>query len=118
MMELVREREENKKKRTLSIIVGSICIVAVLSLVLLASFLDLPTAARIALIVFAVLVAVAGIGAAAVLDREAGAFECGVCGEKFTPDMKAYVAGAHTMTARYLKCPKCGNAGLCKHRLS
>ncbi len=115
IMSLLEENQENKKKFTVSMIMGVTCVIAVVALVMLAAFLEIPTAARIAFIVLAVGVMVAGIGAAAVMDREAGTFECPHCGEHFVPTMKEYVKGYHTFTKRQLTCPKCGERGMCKH---
>ena len=102
----------------LSIITGIITIIAVCALIVIASFIDLPTIVRIILIVFSVIVAVAGIAAAAMLDIKAGYFECAYCKELFVPSMDEYVKGYHTFTKRRLTCPKCGKTGMCKHRVT
>ena len=46
MMDLVRQNQENKKRMALSVICGSVTVVAVVALVIIASFLPLPVAAR------------------------------------------------------------------------
>ena len=81
-------------------------------------YIDLPTVVRIILIVGAVLVAVAGIAAGAMLDIKAGYFECPHCKEFFVPSMNEYVKSYHTFTKRRLTCPKCGKTGMCKHRVT
>lgn len=58
------------------------------------------------------------IGVCCVLTVDAGVYECPVCGEKFVPSMKDFIGGAHTLTKRKLKCPKCGKKIFCKKRLS
>lgn len=118
MMNLIKENEENRKRIALSIITGVITIIAVCALVVIASFIDLPTIVRIILIVFSVVVAVAGIAAAVMLDSKAGYFECPHCKELFVPNMDEYVKGYHTFTKRRLTCPKCGKTGMCKHRVT
>lgn len=117
MMDLMKENEENKKRMALSIICGVITIIAVCALIVIASFLEMPTIARIAVIVFAVATAIAGIGAAAMLDAKAGYFECSHCKALFVPTMGEYVKGYHTFTKRKLTCPECGKSGMCKHRV-
>lgn len=117
MMQLIQEKKESKKKLILSCIIGGITVVAMLALALLAALLPLPTAARIALIAGAVGIAAAGIGAAVVLDREAGSFECPNCRARFVPTMDAYVKGVHTITRRRLTCPACGRTGMCRKRV-
>lgn len=117
MMDLIRENEENKKRLAVSVICGIITIIAVVSLIFIAAFLELPTAARIAIVVFAAAVGVTGVGAACMLDIRAGHFECPNCKELFVPTMSEYVKGYHTITKRRLTCPKCGKTGMCKHRI-
>lgn len=117
MMDLIKENEENKKQMILSVICGTITIIAVCSLVIIASYMDLPTAVRILLIAGACLTAVAGIGAAAMLEIRAGYFECPYCKTLFVPTMGEYVKGYHTITKRRLTCPECGKTGMCRHRI-
>lgn len=118
MMDLIKENQENRRRMGLSIVCGSITIVAVCSLVLLASYLILPTIARIALIFLAVATAIAGITAAAMLEIRAGYYQCPNCKALFVPTMAEYVKGYHTLTRRRLTCPECGKTGMCKHRIT
>ena len=118
MMDLMQENAENRKRMALSVICGAITVVAVCALVIIASYLPMPAAARIALIVFAAAVAAAGIGAAAMLEVRAGHYECPHCGALFVPTMGGYVKGYHTLTRRRLRCPHCGKTGMCRHRIT
>ena len=118
LMNLVKEKEESKKKIILSVVVAMICVLAGTTLILVAGLLEMPVSARIVLGVIASVVMIAGIGVAAVLDREAGTYECPDCHARFVPSMSAYVNGVHTITKRYLKCPECGKSGMCKRRLT
>lgn len=101
----------------LSIVCGVITIIAVLSLVVIASYIELPTIARIALIVFAIATAVVGMEAAAMLEVKAGYYECPHCKALFVPTMGEYVKGYHTLTKRRLTCHECDKVGMCKHRI-
>lgn len=101
----------------LSIIIGTITIIAVCALIAITSFIDLPAPVKILLIISSVAVAAVGIVAAAMLDIKAGYFECSHCKEHFVPSMNDYVKSYHTFTRRRLTCPKCGKTGMCKHRL-
>ena len=118
MMDLMQENAENRKRMALSVICGAITIVAVCALIVIAAYLPMPAAARIALIVFAAAVAAAGIGAAAMLEVRAGHYECPHCGALFVPKMGDYVKGYHTLTRRRLRCPHCGKTGMCRHRIT
>lgn len=117
MMNLVKENEENKKRMALSVVCGVITIIAVCSLVVIASYIEMPTVARIGLIAFALATAVVGIGAAAMLEIKAGYYECPHCKSLFVPTMSEYVKGYHTLTKRKLKCHECGKIGMCRHRI-
>lgn len=117
MMNLMKENEENKKRMTFSVICAVVTIIAVCSLVVIASYIEMPTIARIALIVFAIVTAAVGMGAAAMLEVKAGYFECPYCKALFVPTMGEYVKGYHTFTKRRLTCHECGKTGMCKHRI-
>ena len=118
MMDLIQENAENRKRMALSVICGAITVIAVCALTVIAACLPMPAAARVALIVFAMAVAAAGIGAAAVLEVRAGHYECPHCGALFVPAMGDYVRGYHTLTKRRPRCPHCGKTGMCRHRIT
>ena len=118
MVNLVKEAQESKKKIILSAVVAMLVVVAALPLFLLSGMLELEVWVRALLIVIGFFIMVVGIIVACILDRDAGAFECPECKERFVPDMKAYVMGAHTITKRKLRCPKCGAYKYCKHVLT
>lgn len=117
MMNLMKENEENKIRMVLSVVCGLNTVIAVVSLVVIASYLALPTIARIALILFAIATTAVGIGAAAVLEVKAGYYECPHCKALFVPTMSEYVKGYHTLTKRRLTCHECGKVGMCRHRI-
>ena len=117
MMNLIKENEENKKRMALAIICGIITVIAVCSLIVIASNIEMPTIARIALILFAAATAIAGIGAVAMLEIKAGYYECPHCKALFVPTMNEYVKGYHTLTKRKLTCHECGKSGMCRHRV-
>jgi len=118
LMNLVKEKEESKKKIILSVIIAMTCILAGTTLILVAGLLEMPVTTRIVLVTIASVVMIAGICVAAVLEREAGAYECPKCHARFVPSMSAYVKGVHTITKRRLECPECGKSSMCKRRLT
>ena len=117
MMDLMKENEENRRWMILSVICDVITVIAVCALVVIASCLEMPAAARVALLLFAAAVAATGVGAAAVLDVKAGYYECPSCHAVFVPTMAQYVKGLHTLTRRRLTCPSCGKTAMCRHRV-
>ena len=118
IMDLVKEREESKKKIILSVIIAMTCAVASTALILVAGLLEMPTVIKIILILVATIVMTVGMMVAIVLDKDAGTFECKKCHNRFVPSMSAYVKGVHSITSRYLKCPECGESGFCKRKLT
>lgn len=118
MVNLIREKQENKKKIILSMVTAALTVVAALPLFVLSGALEMETWLRVVLIVIGILVITSGIAIACVLDRDAGAFECPDCHEKFVPDMKSYIMGPHTITKRKLVCPHCGSHKYCKKVLT
>ncbi len=118
MVNLVKEAQESKKKILLAALVVVLTLGPALVLFMLAGALEMETWLRVVLICTGSLAMVGGVIIACVLDREAGAFECPQCHERFVPTMGAYIMGPHTIMKRQLKCPKCGAFKYCKKVLT
>ena len=118
MVNLVREAQESKKKIILSAMVCGYTIIAAVPLFIMSGMLAMENWIRALLIIIGIIVIVGGISIACILDREAGAYECPECNNRFVPDMKSYVMGAHTITKRKLVCPHCGVRKYCKKVLT
>ena len=103
MMDLVREAQESKKKIILSVMVAGLVIIAAVPMFVISGAFVMETWMRFILI---------GIG------RDAGAFECPECHERFVPEMRTYIMAPHTFTKRKFHCPKCGSNHYCKHVLT
>lgn len=117
MMNLMEENQRNKKIWITAIICAIVTVVAVCSIVVIAAYIEMHWAIRIALIVMAIMVAALGIGAASVLENHVSYWVCPNCGSEFKASMRAYVKGYHTFTKRRLKCPECGKTSMCKHKI-
>lgn len=118
MVNLVREAQESKKKIILSIMVCGFTIIATVPLFIISGLLVMENWTRALLIIIGIIVIFGGIAIACILDREAGAYECPECNNRFVPDMKSYVMGPHTITKRKLTCPNCGARKYCKKVLT
>ena len=118
MVNLVKEAQENKKKIVMSALVATLVIIAAVPLFVIAGTFEMQVWTRALIIGIGIVILVLGIAIACILDRDAGAFECPECKERFVPDMKAYVMGPHTITKRKLTCPKCGCTKYCKKVLT
>ncbi len=118
MMVLMNERKEAKKKMFLGAVAVIPTTLAACIIIMIAGIAPLEELVRILLIAVAIFVMLCGIFVGAVLDMEAGVFECRKCGHRFVPTASAYVWGAHTLTTRHMRCPSCGKKSWCKRRLS
>lgn len=93
-----------------------ITIIAVCSLIVIVSCIEMPMTIIILLVVFVALIAIVGVCAAVMINMKADHFECQYCKALFVPAMGSYAKGVHTLTKRKLICPKCGKVGTCKRR--
>ncbi len=118
VVDLIRKRKEAKKKLIISCIVAFISLFAGVALIITCGFLSAPLWLQITCIATAIIINALSVGVCCVLTVDAGVYECPECGEKFAPDLKDFVLGAHTLTTRRLKCPACGKKRFCKKRLS
>ena len=107
----------NKRKIILSAIgvVISITLLAISS-ILAEEKIITPAVAITLTAVSAGLVLIAVFYAAKV-DYETGVYECRKCGHTFKPTFKEYIWGAHTLTTRHLKCPKCEEKSWCRRNM-
>ncbi len=115
MLNLVHEAQESKKKIILSVLVGVLTLLGAIPLFLLSGILEIGVGYRALMIGIGIAIILLGFTIAGILDKEAGAFECPECKERFVPEMHEYIMGAHTITRRKLTCPKCGARKYCKH---
>ena len=108
----------NKRKIIISVIVVviSITLLAVSSILVEEKIIN-PAIAITLTAVSTVLVLIA-IFYAAKVDYETGVYECRKCGHTFKPTFKAYILGAHTLTTRHLKCPKCEEKSWCRRKMA
>lgn len=120
MVNMIKEREENKKKAILTIITGTISTVAFITLIMVvcvyAEVMALPV--KIILVCIACGIFALGLIAAMEGERTVGYYKCKACGELFIPTFGEYVFGMHMLATRHLRCSKCGRKTWCKKVLS
>lgn len=120
MMDMIKEKEENKKLITLTTVTGIISTAAFLTLILVVcaytNVISVPV--KIVLVVIACVIFGLGLCVAMHGERTVGYYKCRHCGEYFVPTYKSYIFGIHFIFHRWLKCPKCGKSGYCRKVLS
>ena len=72
----------------------------------------------IILMTISVILVLVAVFCACKVDYNTGVYECRKCGHTFKPTFKAYIWGAHTLTTRCLKCPKCEEKSWCKRKMA
>ena len=118
MVNLVKEAQESKKKLILSAMVVLLTLLAAIPLFVLSGYLAMESWMRVCLNILGLCIILIGVLIACVLDREAGAYECPECKNRFIPTMKEYLMGPHTIMRRKLVCPNCGAHKYCKKVLT
>lgn len=116
MVNMIKEREENKRKAIQTVVTGVIATVAFVTINMVISFyakaMSVPVIVTLELI--AVAIFVSGICVAMEGERTLGYYQCKSCGELFVPSFGAYSTGMHLGTTRHLKCPYCEKKTWCK----
>lgn len=116
MVNMIREKEENKQKILLTTMIGVISTITFVTLLLVVCFytdvITLPI--KIVLMMIALSVFCVGLYVAMWGDRKIGYFKCRNCNELFTPTFMQYTMGMHIAGTRYLKCPHCKTRTWCR----
>lgn len=114
MVRLMQDKKEFKLKIFLEVMVLLLTLVSGISLCMVASYVEMPNVWRVWIIVLALVIIAIGVAIMIVLERMTFAYRCSICNTAFVPTYGAYICGMHTMTKRFLKCPKCGQRNWCK----
>ena len=109
MVNMIREKEENKQKILLTTI-------TFVTLLLVVCFYTDVIALPIKIVLMLIALSVFGVGLYVAMwgDRKIGYFKCRNCNELFTPTFMQYTMGMHIASTRYLKCPHCKTRTWCK----
>ena len=120
MVNMIKEREENKKKLIPTIITGLIATISFITLIMVVAVYTevIAVPVKILLIVIACVIFGCGLMVAMEGERTIGYYKCRHCNELFVPTFGAYTMGMHMISTRYLKCPKCGTKTWCKKVLA
>ena len=116
MVNMIREKEENKQKILLTTIIGVISTITFVTLLLVVCFYTDVITLPIKIVLMIIALSVFGVGLYVAMwgDRKIGYFKCRNCNELFTPTFMQYNMGMHLLSTRYLKCPYCKTRTWCK----
>ena len=108
LLELKRQKEEaDRKMLGLEWVIGYTSSITFLTLIFVASFVEMQSWLRIVLIVVGSIIFAVGMANAIKIEQTAGYYECQKCHHKYVPDYKSVFWAMHMGRTRYLKCPKC-----------
>ena len=116
MVNMIREKEENKQKILLTTIIGVISTITFVTLLLVVCFYTDVITLSIKIVLMIIALSVFGVGLYVAMwgDRKIGYFKCRNCNELFTPTFMQYNMGMHLLSTRYLKCPHCKTRTWCR----
>ncbi len=116
MVNMIREKEENKQKLLLTTMIGVISTITFVTLLLVVCFYTDVITLPIKIVLMLIALSVFGVGLYVAMwgDRKIGYFKCRNCNELFTPTFMQYTMGMHIASTRYLKCPHCKTRTWCK----
>lgn len=108
LLELAKQKEEKDKQLlALEWVIGYTCSITFLTLIFVASFLEMQPYLRIILIVIGSIIFAVGVGNAIKIEQIAGYYECNRCHHKYVPTYMSVFFAMHIGRTRYMKCPKC-----------
>lgn len=108
LLEVQKVKEEKDKMLlTLEIVIGVISIIHLLSMTLIAAYINMPDYLRIIIIVLAFITTLIGLAFAIKIEQIAGYYECSKCHHKYIPTYKSVLWAMHVNRTRYMKCPNC-----------
>lgn len=109
LIEIVKEKQQaDKMLLKLETVVGISCIIVLLALCMIASFVQMEDWLRIVLIVIGLLPILIAMPFMIRIEQTAGYYECQNCKHKYIPQYKSVFMAMHMGRTRYMKCPKCG----------
>ena len=109
LLELKRQKEESDKKLLRAeIVLGFISSAFFMTLVFVASYVEMPNVARVLLIAIGFALFFIGMFYCIRIEQVAGYYECAKCHHKYVPTYASVLWSMHINRTRYMKCPHCG----------
>jgi transcriptional regulator with XRE-family HTH domain len=119
LLDMIRQKEQaDKRLLFLEIVVGISATVIMFALVFLATFVQMASWLRVALLALGFALFFAGCFYALRIEQVAGYFACKECGHRYVPTYKAVNMAPQMFGIRYMKCPECGKKSWQKKVLS
>ncbi len=108
LLEAIKQKEQADKRLLLSeVITGIVLIVIMLSLVAVASLVQMEEWLQVVLILIGFIPILIATPFMLKIEQTAGYYECQKCNHKYVPQYKSVFLAMHMGRTRYMKCPKC-----------
>ena len=108
LLEMVKQKEDaDKRLLSMEIFIGILVSVIFISLVFVASFVQMADWLRVLLILAGLIPFVIGVMYGLKIEQVAGYYECAECGHRYVPTYKSVFFAAHINRTRRMRCPKC-----------
>ena len=116
MVEMIREREANKKQFTLTLLLGGVSLAAFLTLLIVVCVYTDVIPLTVKLILLAIACVIFTVGVTAVMEgqRKIGYYQCEKCGETFVPGFRTHLLGFNMVSRRFMTCPCCQKRAWCR----
>lgn len=119
LIEMKKQKEETDKvllnMEAVVVVIGTLFL---LTLCLLAAFIEMATWLKIGLIAFGFIVFIPAAFIAVRIEQKAGYYECAKCHHRYVPTYAQSLNSMHFGRTKYLKCPNCGKRSWNKKVLS
>jgi len=120
MVEYVKEKQENKTKLLLILLLGIISSVSFVTLLLIICLYTDVISMQVKGIVICIACGIFATGLLAMMKggRTVGYYKCLRCKKAFVPEVVNYTMGFNLVSMRLMKCPKCKKIHWCKKVLT
>lgn len=108
LLEMIRQKEEaDRRLLSIEIVIGVLSCVFLLTMLLVAVFINMQDWLRFLLIGLGGVMFVIGCLFALRIEQVAGYYECQKCGHKYVPTYLSVNMAQHIGRKRYMRCPVC-----------
>lgn len=108
LIEMVRQKEQaDKRLLMLEVFIGGIAVVTLLTLLMVASYVQMQDLLRFILIGIGFVIFLAACFCCLRIEQVAGYYECKECGHKYVPTYWAVNKAPHMGRKRRMRCPEC-----------